>query len=140
MAPQKNDFLERLDSWKKDELSDYCLKDCETKDCCSRLVIGIDKNELNLFKENKPEYKRVGEMILIQPPCPMQDVQTGKCRIWENKPKTCEIYPTYFIEEENVRALFLANNCRLAVDLDAPALHSLIRLCEEDNVEFVVRY
>lgn len=53
-------------------------------------VIGIDSNQLfSKFVEMDED----GDFVFRMKPCPMLDLNTNKCNIYEDRPKACRDYP-----------------------------------------------
>lgn len=81
-------------------------------------AIGVDSNS---FFKDYIEMDEDGDFVFRTKPCPMLDLDTNQCTIYENRPRACREYPHTNIKEIKNHFDLLEKNIEIC-----PAAHSIV--------------
>ncbi len=126
-----DETLEEIRRWKEIELSGYCKDECQKKCCTFMYVNGLTAEEAKLVcggveydllhrleREGKLEIEKNGlfsKTYAVTPPCPSYDSESGLCKIYDSRPRTCREFPLQILPGEAMEdiVIMLDKMCEL---------------------------
>ncbi len=121
----EEEFLQALEEWKEENLSPYCLNQCQRTCCDLSPAVYVKKRTLITLLGYEPEdlskYSAhpLEDAFMLKGLCPQYDPETKRCQIRDRRPDFCRLYPfeIQFISDKIVNGwLILDKRCQFSHD------------------------